>query len=90
MVAAGVLNMIFRKQTVASLLLALLAASTLSASAASGLPHIGKKKPDQDLLPSRKLTPAQNALIDKAIAREKVVIKRSRIAPPSSKPISRR
>jgi hypothetical protein len=67
--------MIFRKQSAAGLLLALLAASTLSASAASGLPHIGKKKPDQDLLPSRKLTPAQNALIDKAIAREKVVIK---------------
>ena len=67
--------MIFRKQPVAGLLLALLAASTLSASAASGLPHMGKKKPDQDLLPSRKLTAAQNALIDKAIAREKVVVK---------------
>ena len=67
--------MIFGKQSTAGLLLALFVASTLPAHAGIGLPHIGKKKTHQDLLPARKLTASQNALIDKAIAREKVVIK---------------
>jgi hypothetical protein len=67
--------MIFGKQSKAGLVLALSAAIALPAYAGVGLPHIGgKKKPQEDILPSRKLTPAQNALIDKAIAREKVVI----------------
>jgi len=67
--------MIFGKQSTAGLLLALFIASTLPAHAGIGLPHVGKKKAHQDLLPARKLTASQNALIDKAIAREKVVIK---------------
>src|SRR5271155_4404138 len=68
--------MIFRKQSTTGLMLAFLAATTLPASATIGLPHVGKKKPDQqEILPSRKLTASQNALIDKAIGREKEVIK---------------
>jgi hypothetical protein len=66
--------MIFRKQPIAGLTLAFLA-TTFSAQAAFGLPLLGKKKTDQDILPARKLTASQNQLIDKAIAREKVVIK---------------
>ncbi len=66
--------MSFRKHTTAGFLLATLAAGSLSASAA--IPLIGKKKKTgDDLLPSRKPTPAQNALIDKSIVREKAVIK---------------
>ena len=67
--------MIFGKQSTAGPLLALIVASTLSAHAAFGLPLVGKKKTKEDVLPTRKLTPAQNALIDKAIVREKDVIK---------------
>lgn len=67
--------MIFGKQSTAGLLLALFIAATLPAHAGIGLPHVGKKKKHEDLLPARKLTASQNALIDKAIAREKVVIK---------------
>ena len=68
--------MIFGKQSTAGLLLALFVATTLPVHAGVGFPHIGKKKTsDQDLLPARKLTASQNALIDKAIAREQVVIK---------------
>jgi hypothetical protein len=63
--------MILGKQSTAGVLLALFVATTLPASAAMGF---GKQKRDQNLLPSRKLTASQNALIDKAIAREKVVI----------------
>lgn len=63
--------MIFGKQSSAGLLLALFIAAPLSAHA--GL-HIGKKK-KEDLSSARKPTANQNALIDKAIAREKVVIK---------------
>ncbi len=67
--------MTFRRHTITSLLLASLAASTLTAGAAS-LPLLGKKKKTGDeLLPARKPTAAQNALIDKSIVREKVVIK---------------
>lgn len=65
--------MIFRKQSTAGLLLAAIVATTLPA-AAIGLPHIGKKK-KEDVLPTRKLTAGQSALIDKAIGREKEVIK---------------
>ncbi len=66
--------MSFRKYTTAGFLLATLAAGSLSASAA--IPLIGKKKKTgDDLLPSRKPTAAQNALIDKSILREKEVIK---------------
>jgi hypothetical protein len=65
--------MIFRKQSTAGLLLAAIVALTIPATAV-GFPKLSKKK-KEDVLPSRKLTAAQNALIDKAIAREKVVIK---------------
>lgn len=53
-----------------------IAAAILATSAAPALafPVFGKKKPKDDL-PARKLTPAQNALIDKAVARETEVIK---------------
>src|ERR1700712_3648550 len=67
--------MILRKHSTAGLLLACFVATTFSASAAYGLPLLGKKKKQEDVLPSRKLTPSQNALIDKAIGREKEVIK---------------
>jgi hypothetical protein len=66
--------MIFGKQSTAGVLLALFVATTLPAGAAVGFPHFGKKTQDQNLLSSRKLTASQNALVDKAIAREKVVI----------------
>jgi hypothetical protein len=52
-----------------------LLATGFSAQAAFGLPLLGKKKTDQDVLPARKLTASQNQLIDQAIAREKEVIK---------------
>jgi hypothetical protein len=64
----------FGKQSTAGVLLALFVATTLPAGAAVGFPHFGKKKQDQSVLPSRKLTAEQTALIDKAIAREKVVV----------------
>ena len=41
----------------------------------AGAAIFGKKKVESDTMPGRKLTPAQNALIDKAIVREKDVIK---------------
>ena len=65
--------MIFRKLPTAGLLLAAIVVTTLPASAA--MPLFGKKKSKEDMLPSRKLTASQNALIDKAIAREAAVIK---------------
>src|SRR4030088_40434 len=64
--------MILGKQSIAGLALALFVATTLPAQA--GLLH-GKKKQNDDLSTSRKPTPAQNALIDKSIVREKVVVK---------------
>src|SRR5215469_4255198 len=64
--------MIFPKKSAASML-ALFVASTLSASAAMGLP--GKKKPADDVLPQRTLSASQNALVAKAILRERAVIK---------------
>jgi hypothetical protein len=59
--------MISKKQTAVGLSLALLVASALPANAA------GKKKDMYQ--PGVKLTPGQNALIDKAILKEKTVIK---------------
>src|SRR5271170_3729910 len=65
--------MILGKQSTAGLLLAFLVATTLPAGA--GIMHPGKKKKDDDLSSTRKPNAAQNALIDKAIVREKVVVK---------------
>lgn len=65
--------MIYGKHSTAGALLALVVATTLPAGAA-GFPHFGKNKQDQSVMSTRKLTPAQNALIDRAITREKVVI----------------
>src|ERR1700761_7098963 len=65
--------MILRKQSPAGLLLAATIAISLPVSAA--VPLIGKKKPKEDVLPARKLTAGQTALIDKSIVREKEVIK---------------
>jgi hypothetical protein len=67
--------MIFGKQSIAGLALALFVATALPVHAGASLLPGKKKKKDDDLSSSRKPTPAQNALIDKAIAREKVVIK---------------
>lgn len=66
--------MILRSRSFAGATLALLLATALPAAAGVGLPFFGKKKPTQDFMPGRTPTAAQNALIDKAIAREKVVI----------------
>jgi hypothetical protein len=66
--------MILGKQSIAGLALALFVAASLPAQAGAGILH-AKKKKDDDLMTSRKPSPAQNALIDKSIAREKVVIK---------------
>ena len=56
-------------------MLAFLFALGFSASTASGFPLITKKRGDQNALPARKLTASQLQLIDKAIAREKEVVK---------------
>jgi len=66
--------MILGKQSIAGIALALFVATTLPSQAGAGILH-GKKKTDDDLSTSRKPTAAQNALIDKAIVREKVVVK---------------
>ena len=66
--------MTFRaRSTAGATLLALLLAATSPAIA--GVHIFPKKKVEQDTMPGRKLTPAQNALIDKAIVREKEVVK---------------
>src|ERR1017187_7324307 len=62
------------RSTAGVTLLALLLAATFPAFAGASI-IFGKKKVEQDTMPGRKLTPAQNALIDKAIVREKEVIK---------------
>lgn len=65
----------FSKPCVAGILAVFLTAAAVPAFAAGfPIPIIGKKKP-KDELPARKLTAAQNQLIDKAVAREKEVIK---------------
>src|SRR5260370_37023284 len=66
--------MILGKQSIAGIALALFVVATLPAPAGAALLK-GKKKKDDDLSTSRKPTPAQNALIDKAIVREKVIVK---------------
>jgi hypothetical protein len=66
--------MILGKQSIAGIALALFVVATLPAPAGAALLK-GKKKKDDDLATSRKPTPAQNALIDKSILREKVIIK---------------
>jgi hypothetical protein len=67
--------MILGKQSIAGTLLALLSvAAFLPVQAEAGLLH-SKKKKDDDMSTTRKPTAAQNALIDKAIVREKVVVK---------------
>src|ERR1700712_4074681 len=66
--------MIARKLTIAGATLAISIAA--SSPALAGASVFGKKKVDPDTaLTGRKLTPAQNALVDKAIAREREVIK---------------
>jgi hypothetical protein len=66
--------MIFGKQSAAALLMAMFVATTLPLSAGASILHPGKKKVvDVDLTGDRKPSPSQNALIDKSIAREKVV-----------------
>ena len=60
-----------RKSFIAGITAAAFALSVIPAHAAF---PFGKKKKDDELA-GRKLTPAQNALIDKAVAREAVVIK---------------
>ena len=72
-VTAGAVDMIFRKQPTAGLTLALLV-TAFSAQAMFAGPLLGRKKATQDL-PATKLTASQSQLIDKAVAREKVVIK---------------
>ena len=68
--------MILGKQSIAGLALALFVATTLPAQAGASILH-GKKKKEDDLSTSRKPTAAQNALIDKAIVREKVTFSRA-------------
>ena len=63
--------MIKRHTCIAGLLAGVVA---LSATQAHAIPLLSKKKPKDDL-PAKKLTAAQNALIDKAIARENEVVK---------------
>jgi len=72
-VTAGAVDMIFRKQPTAGLTLALLV-TAFSAQAMFAGPLLGRKKATPDL-PATKLTASQSQLIDKAVAREKVVIK---------------
>jgi hypothetical protein len=67
--------MISGKQSAAVLLLTLFAATTLPTHAGASIMHPSKKKQDSDIASDRKPSAAQNALIDKAIGREKVVIK---------------
>ena len=63
----------FRKPCIAGLLLTAMALSAAPAHAAS-IPLLGKKKTKDDL-PAKKLTAAQSQLIDRAVAREKEVVK---------------
>jgi hypothetical protein len=67
--------MIFGKQSTAALLMALFVATTLPLQAGASILHPSKKKADEDIASDRKPSPAQNALIDRAIVREKTIIK---------------
>ena len=71
----GVHIMILRARSIAGAMLLFLFATSLPALAAGALPLIGKKKPAYDNSNGLKPTAAQNALIDKAILREKEVVK---------------
>jgi hypothetical protein len=62
------------RSTAGAALLALFLATSFPALAGAAI-IFGKKKVEQDTMPGRKLTAAQNALVDKAIVREKEVIK---------------
>ena len=64
--------MIFKTQSITGLSLALLAATAVPAH---GLPVFGIGSKKKDANTGKKLTPAQSALIDKAVLREKEVIK---------------
>ncbi len=66
--------MIFRTHIAAGLSLALFAAVALPSPASASVLGIGSKK-KTDLFQGKKLTPAQSALVDKALLREKEVIK---------------
>jgi len=68
--------MILGKQSTAGMLLALLFAVTLPTHAGASILHpSSKKKKEGDLASDRKPSAAQNALIDKSIVREKLVVK---------------
>src|ERR1035437_5961542 len=62
------------RSTVGVTLLALLAAATFPGIAGASVLGIGKKKAPPDPGPGRKLTPAQNALLDKALLRATDVV----------------
>jgi hypothetical protein len=64
----------FPKLPITGMTVTFLAAS-LSVQVALGFPLLGKKKTTEEILPARKLTASQNQLIDKAISREKEVVK---------------
>jgi hypothetical protein len=66
--------MILRSKSFAGTTLALLLATSLPAMAGAGANIFSKKKPTYDNTSGQKPTAAQNALIDKAIVREKVII----------------
>ncbi len=59
----------------AAWMLAFFLAPTFSASTVLALPLAGRKKSQGSVLPKRKLTASQSQLIDKAIGREKEVVK---------------
>ena len=62
------------RSSAGALLAACLVATTIPGTAGAAI--FGKKKaPKDDYMTGRKLTPAQSALIDKAIVREKEVVK---------------
>jgi len=63
------------RSSAGALLAAFLLATTFPGTAGAAIFGKKKEKKEDDYLAGRKLTPAQNALIDKAIVREKEVIK---------------
>ncbi|HWB32232.1 MAG TPA: hypothetical protein VG714_03570 [Acidobacteriaceae bacterium] len=67
--------MISRVRSIAGAALAALLLATAGSAPAGAAIIFGKKKAQQDTTSGRKLTPAQSALIDKAIVREKEIIK---------------
>ena len=72
--------MIFGKQSTAGLLLALFVATTLPSHAGASILH--RKKKVEDLSSDRKPSASQNELVDKAIVREKAVIKAIQLRAP--------